>query len=337
MRKSFLLYISLFLCGLTACHPIEEFENSKRGNFDALWTAVDEHYCFFAEKDVDWNAVYEKYSPLVNEDLTSPQFFSICADMLAELRDGHTNLSSGFQTSYYRKWWSDYAQNYDARIIEENYLGFEYKQLGNVVYGKLPQNVAYVHIPSFSSGLQNANIDWILSSLKSCNGLILDLRDNGGGSMQYAENWVRHFILEERTVGYMVHKTGPDHDAFDEPYPITFQPLSSENYVWIKPVVLLTNRSTFSAGNYLVMCMRSLPNVTHTGATTGGGSGMPISLGIPCGWSVRMSAVRVLDSEKQITESGISPKQEYIVNMDPEKALNGIDTMLDFAISLINE
>ncbi len=335
MRKSLLLVISVLT--LSACHPIEEFGDDSRGTFEALWTAVDEHYCFFGEKDVDWDAVYQKYSPLVNEETSTTQLFGVCSDMLSELRDGHTNLSSSFETSYYRNWWSDYPQNYNARLIEQNYLGFEYKQLGNVTYGKLRQNVGYVGIPSFSSGLDNRNIDWILTQLNACNGLIIDLRNNGGGSMDYAENWVRHFILEEKTVGYMVHKTGPGHEAFDAPYPIKFKPLTADNYVWIKPVVLLTNRSTFSAANYVVMCMKSLPNVIHAGATTGGGAGMPMNLALPNGWNVRMSSVRVYDAGMKLTEAGISPDEGCAADLDPQLALDGIDTMLELAIRLINE
>ncbi|MCM1310811.1 MAG: S41 family peptidase [Bacteroides sp.] len=329
-----LLIISL---ALTSCHPIEEYDNTRTGTFKALWSAVDEHYCFFAEKDVDWDEVYDKYSPLITDKISATQLFGVCSDMLAELRDGHTNLSSGFETSYYRNWWSDYPQNYDSRLIQQYYLGFEYKQLGNVTYGKLRQNVAYVGIPSFSSGLGNSNIDWLLYQLNTCNGLILDLRNNGGGSMDYAETWVRHFILEEQTVGYMAHKTGPDHEAFDDPYPIKFEPLTADNYVWIKPVVLLTNRSTFSAANYVVMCMKSLPNVVHAGAATGGGSGMPLTLELPNGWSVRMSAVRIYDADMNLTEGGIEPDEGCAIDLDPQQALAGIDTMLELAIKLINE
>lgn len=337
MRKPLLHIISaLALCTAAgACHPIEEFSDDRLGDFNALWTAIDEHYCFFAEKDVDWNSVYAKYVPLVTDNMTSSQFFAVCADMVNELRDGHTNLTSGFETSYYRNWWSDYPQNFDLRLVQESYLRFEYKQVGNVTYGVLPENVGYVYIPSFNSGLGNSNIDWILADLNSCNGLIIDLRDNGGGSMANAEAWVRHFMLEERTVGYMVHKTGPGHDDFDSPYPIRIQPLKEANYVWVKPVVILTNRSTFSAANYMVMCMRALPNVIHAGATTGGGAGMPLTLDIPCGWSIRMSAVRVLDSNMQLTEEGITPAPEYTSVLDPAMALDGVDTMLESAIKLI--
>ena len=336
MKKLFLPAISLAVAaGLTGCHPIEEFQADNRGNFNALWTALDEHYCFFDEKDIDWNEVRAHYEPLVNEGLTQRQLFGVCAEMVNELRDGHTNLSSAFETSYYRNWWSDYPQNYDARLVEQNYLNFDYHQLGAVTFGILPQNVGYISIPSFSSGLGNGNIDWVLNSLSTANGLIIDLRDNGGGSMNLAENWVRHFIREPQTVGYMLHKTGPAHDAFSEPWPITFEPLGGNSMVWIKPVVILTNRSTFSAANYMVMCMRALPTVRHAGATTGGGAGMPMTWDLPNGWSIRMSSVRVTDSEMRSTEAGIAPSPGCAADLDPQQALLGRDTMLDLAISLL--
>lgn len=323
------------LTALTACHPLEDFSHDNRGDFEALWTAVDEHYCFFEEKGVDWDAVHAAYAPKVSNELSRTQLFSLCADMLAELRDGHTNLSSSFETSYYRRWWSDYPQNFNLRIIQENYFEFQYKQVGNVIYGMLPQNVGYVHIPSFSTGLSTNNIDRVLSDMLTANGLIIDLRNNGGGSMSYAEEWVRHFITKPLTVGYMVHKEGPGHSDFSEPYPIEFSPLEPGNVVWAKPVVVLTNRSTFSAGNYMVMCMRALPQVTHAGATTGGGSGMPMSFELPGGWSVRMSAVKVLDADGVSTEHGISPAEEFRVDMNPAEEADGRDTMLDFAIKLL--
>ena len=35
---------------LASCHHVEEYDGGMYGNFDALWSVVDEHYCFFAEK-----------------------------------------------------------------------------------------------------------------------------------------------------------------------------------------------------------------------------------------------------------------------------------------------
>ena len=53
MKKIYLLF--LMLLTLSACHEVEEWEDDPRGNFNALWTILDEHYCFFEEKNVDWN------------------------------------------------------------------------------------------------------------------------------------------------------------------------------------------------------------------------------------------------------------------------------------------
>lgn len=335
MQKLFLHIISLLTILLSACHPIDNFENNNRDSFNALWTIIDEHYCFFEEKNIDWNDIYDKYAPLVNESMSKTQLFYVCSSMINELKDGHTNLSSGFETSYYRQWWSEYPQNFNLRIIEENYLNFNYKQLGAVIYKMLPQNIGYIYIPSFSSALGAGNIDWILSDFRTANALIIDLRDNGGGMMSAAEEWVRHFITEEKTIGYFIHKNGPSHNDFDSPYPIKISPLTDGYQIWIKPVIIITNRSTFSAANHLVMCMKELPQVHHIGATTGGGAGMPYSQELPNGWGLRMSAVKVQNSKGEITEFGIKPDPNCEVNMSPIDEAQGIDSILEFAIDLL--
>jgi hypothetical protein len=336
MSRLIPLLLLPLLC-LSACHSVEDFDDTRHGNFEALWTAVDQHYCFFAYKDVDWQEVHDRYYPQVKESMTKAQLFELCSAMLDELRDGHTNLSSGFATSYYRAWWSDYPQNFDSRLVEQYYFNYHYTQLGSWWYAILPQNVAYLRVPTFSSGLGHSNIDWALYNMLSCTGLIIDLRDNGGGEMTNAQTLIQHFISTPTTVGYISHKTGTAHDAFSEPYPISLDPAPEGSMIWGKPVVLLTNRSTYSAANFFVMAMRGLPGVTHVGACTGGGAGMPYSSELPCGWGLRMSASIVYDSQMNITEFGIEPTAGCAVDLDSQAALSGTDTMLDFAINLITQ
>lgn len=331
-----IIYICLLLfCLLPACHPLPEHQDSPSGNFEALWRVIDEHYCFFEEKDIDWREIHDRYAPMVREDMTQRQLFSVCAAMLDELRDGHTNLSAPFATSYYRGWWSDYPQNFDLRLVEQYYFNFNYQQLGDIFYGILPSNVGYMRVPSFTVGIGHGNIDYILNYFNSCAGLIIDVRDNGGGNLSYAEVLASHFIPETTTVGYIMHKTGPGHDDFSEPFAIEYSPAPLGNVLWARPVVLLTNRSTFSAANFFVAVLRAMPNVTVAGATTGGGSGMPYSSELPCGWGVRMSAVSILDHQGRVTESGIEPDKGCAVGLDAVAALDGHDTMIDFAVKLI--
>lgn len=318
---------------LTGCHDIVEYENTAAGNFDALWTFIDTHYCYFDQKDIDWQAVGQKYRARASACRDQQALFNVMADMLAELRDGHVNLSSWFATSYYKKWWSDYPQNYNARIIEENYFSFDYTSLGPVIYGILPgHNIGYMHISTFSSGLGQGNIDAILHKFRACNGLIIDIRDNGGGELTNVEPYVRAFLTQTITAGYMIHKTGPGHNDFSTPYAYTYSPPGQPHTVWTKPVVVLTNRSTFSAANNFAAIMATLPQVTVVGDVTGGGGGMPISSEIPAGWTIRISACRILDPDGNDTENGISPTPGWHVDMDPQDAARGIDTILEAAI-----
>jgi C-terminal processing protease CtpA/Prc len=103
--------------------------------------------------------------------------------------------------------------------------------------------------------------------------------------------------------------------------------------MWGKPVIVLCNRSTFSAANIFVSVMKSLPNVTIVGATTGGGSGMPFSSELTNGWSVRFSASPLRDPEGNLTEFGVEPSDGCAVDMDLNATLEGHDTILDFAIN----
>ncbi len=322
---------------LSGCHSIESWDNDVYGNFDALWTVLDEHYCFFESKDVDWEEVGQRYRAQIDPEWDEKELFRHCAAMLDELRDGHTNLISWFDVSYYRKWWSDYPQNFNLRLIQQYYLNFDYHSGGGIIYKLLEErNVGYMRYSSFSAGFGDSFVDEMLLSMKDADGLIIDVRDNGGGDMTNVEKLVAHFLEEKTLAGYLVHKTGPGHRDFSEPYAYYFEPV--ENHVrWLKPVIVLANRSTFSAANNFVSVMKSLPHVAVVGATSGGGSGMPFSSEIPCGWSVRFSACPVYDADMKLTEHGVEPTQGGAIDMDPEEEAKGIDTILEFAIKVLND
>lgn len=338
MRNIFFItsLISAIFMGLTSCHKIEERADDPRGNFEALWSILDEHYCFFKEKGVDWDQVHDKYARRIGSEMTREELFIVCADMLDELRDGHVNLSAPFNTSYYRKWWSDYPQNFNKRLIEESYFNFNYRQSSGMIYGLLENNIGYIYYENFSATVGEGNLDSALNFLAAARGLIIDIRDNGGGSLTNVETLVARFIDRPTLVGYISHKTGPGHDDFSEPYAITYNPAGPGRVRWAKPVVVLTNRSTFSAANNFASVMKLLPGVRIAGATTGGGSGMPYSSEIPCGWSVRFSACSILNANGVSTEGGVTPTEGCAVDMDPQDALNGKDTMLEKAMELLN-
>ena len=300
-----------------SCVDIEERDDTATGNFEALWTILDEHYCFFDYKQkeygLDWNEVHEKYKVRVNDNMSSTQLFEVLCDMLGELRDGHVNLSSSMDYGRYWKWQENYPYNYSDSLIRQ-YLGTDYKIASGLRYRVLDDNIGYIRCASFESAIGEGNLDEALSYLLFCRGLIIDIRGNGGGDLTTAERLAGRFVQEKTLVGYMQHKTGTGHNDFSEMKEIYLEP--SSNVRWHKKVCVLTNRSVYSAANAFAVWMHCLPNVALVGDHTGGGSGMPMNNSLPNGWNVRFSACPMYDANKQQTEFGIDPDMKVDLTND---------------------
>lgn len=327
---------ALAVC-VSSCHESPDYKDDIYGNFDALVDIVDTHYCFFREKGIDWRATAAKYRQLIDEETNYVELFFICSALLDELKDGHVNLSSRFDTSYYREWWTAYPQDFNLRTVEENYLEFNWLTTSGIYYKQLPGEIAYLYYPSFSNIVSETSLDYILAILHKSRGLIIDIRDNGGGTLTNIDTFVGRFIKEKMVGGYILHKTGPGHDDFSDPYPIEYKPAESWHIMWDGPVVLLTNRSCFSAANDFTSVMKMLPNVTVVGAKTGGGGGMPFSSELPIGWSIRFSASPILNSHGECIEEGVGPTEGYEVHAPAEELAEGKDAILDKAIDMLKD
>ena len=326
-----LLPVFIGLLSLGGCIREEEFDNSPQGNFDALWTIIDERYCFLDYKQIDWDAIYDQYQPLITPDMSNDGLFEVLGNMLAELKDGHVNLSSASNTARYWNWYLDYPRNFNESVVE-GYLGRDYRIGGGAEYTLLDDNIGYIYYGDFSSGIGDGNLDEMLSYLSICNGLIIDVRNNGGGNLTYATKLAARFTNEKVLTGYIQHKTGKGHNDFSDPEPIYLEP--SNSIRWQKRVVVLMNRHSYSATNDFINSMRYLPNVTLMGDKSGGGSGLPFSSELPNGWGVRFSASPHLDAEGQHIEFGIDP--DVKLDMDAEDEARGIDTMIEAARALLN-
>ena len=326
------ILLVLFAVMMASCHEVE-YKNDPYGNFDALWASIDEHYCFFKYKDVDWKAVGERYRAKLQPKMTSKELFDVCSEMLKELKDGHTNLVSPWDVSRY--WiWEKYPVNYDQRVIDEHYLNFEYKKACGIKYGVLRNNYGYMYYGDFSVSIGEGNLDMILGALASCDGLVIDVRSNGGGLLTNVEPIVARFITEKIYAGAISHKTGPGHNDFSKPYDYYFSPAPNGRVKFSKPVVVLTNRASFSATNNFVSIMKSLPQVKVVGDVTGGGCGLPFTSEMPNGWSVRYSASAITDPSGNLTEFGVEP--DYKVDMTPQEIAEGRDAILEKAFEVLN-
>lgn len=327
MKKILRLFSFLFLAlSFTACVDEDVYEDSPLGNFEALWKIMDEHYCFFQEKGVDWDSVHAVYAPRFNAGMTDDQELEVLGNMLAELKDGHVNLFASFDYSRYWGFHEDYPKNY-SDTLARHYLGTDYRISNGFKYRILDDNVGYLRVSSFEDTIGAGNLEDILLYLQPCLGIIIDLRDNGGGMLTAAEALAARFTDKEILVGYMRHKTGKGHNDFSDMEEQTLKP--AKGIRWHKPVVVLTNRSVYSAANEFIKYMRHCPHVTIVGDRTGGGAGLPFSSELPNGWSIRFSACPMYDTDKQSTENGIEP--DIKVGLRTDDFLRGRDTMIETA------
>lgn len=335
--KRFACIVYIALSGLlifNSCIREDISGNTPEDNFEALWKIIDEQYCFLDYKNqeygLDWNEVHERYARRITSDMTWENLFEVLSDMVNELRDGHVNLSSSLATSQYREWFDSYPRNF-RDSIQSIYLGKDYTNSSGLTYSILENNIGYIYCSSFSSGIGDGNLDQTLNKLAICDGLIIDVRNNGGGNLTTAQKLAARFTNEKMLVGYMCHKTGPGHSDFSEPKPVYIEP--SDGIRWQKKVVVLTNRRSYSATNDFVNSMNQFPNVTIVGDKTGGGSGLPFSSEIPNGWSIRFSASPMFDPEMNQLEFGIDP--DVKVDMTSEDVQQGKDTIIETACKIL--
>jgi hypothetical protein len=332
MKKFIFLFFAFCLITLPSCDNDMEFDNTPRGNFDALWTILDRSYCFFEYKDIDWNAVYHKYSARITPDITNDALFKLMGEMLAELRDGHVNLIASHNITRYWRWHEDYPANFDINI-QRHYLGTgdDFGIAAGLRWRILEDNIGYIYYGSFSSGVGDGNLDQVLNRMAVCKGIIFDVRNNGGGSLVNVERIASRFFNERQHIGYISHKTGPGHNDFS---PLLPKYIESSNRVrYQKPVVVLTNRACYSATNQFVSIMKHAPNVTIIGDRTGGGSGLPFSSELPNGWSVRFSASPMFNANKEHIEFGVDP--DIFVSMSEDDMKKNIDTIIEKARGII--
>lgn len=334
--KNFLLLIALLLLP-TACITEDVPDNTPTGNFEALWKTLDEHYCFFDLKaeayGLDWNEVRTRYAKQVSDNLGERQLFEVLGNMTKELRDGHVNLYASHDVVRYGAWFDDYPANY-ADTLERVYLGRteDYAYSNGLKYRILDDNIGYIRCETFEYDFGDGNLHEIMRTLALCDGLIIDVRNNGGGQVTAAQTLASLFLNEKTLCGYMSHKTGTGHSDFSTPEAINIEPFVGLR--WQKPACILTNRSTYSAANCFVMYLKGLSNITVVGDVTGGGSGMPLNSELPNGWSLRFSACPMYDRNGQLTEQGIAP--DVKVDISSEDYARSVDTIIETARTLLH-
>lgn len=339
MKKILILLWPLLL---TSCMDELQFpENTYRSNFETLWKIIDQKYCYLETKHINWDSIHDVYENRLSQDtLSEMAFFDAMSSMLNELKDGHVNLYSSFDVSSYDAWYADYPLNFDSRIVKgDRYLGKNYRSINGLRYQKFTKmnnygymyDIGYIYYSDFSDNFTESNMKYIFDYFRDCHGLIIDVRNNGGGSADLSETLASYFFKRDTVSIYIQHKTGPGHNQFSPK--VAVPTFASTTLKWEKPVVVLANRLSYSATNMFVCRMKDAPLATIVGDVSGGGGGLPMSDELPNGWMVRFSASPMTSKTGETIEFGIAP--DIRVDMDSAHMAAGIDDIIEKGIEVI--
>ena len=153
----------------------------------------------------------------------------------------------------------DVAQQ--RRALAETHCGFRTAE-------QLDGNIGYLRLDSFDDpALCAATADSAMTSLAGTRALIIDLRENGGGTPEMVA-LVASYLFERRThLNDLWTRVTDSRASF-----WTRDSVAGRRFGGEKPVYVLTSAHTFSAAEEFAYDLQSLKRATIVGETTGGGA-----------------------------------------------------------------
>ena len=299
-------------------------------NFDVLWQTFDEHYAFFAKRNVDWNSIRSEYRPRAAAARSDDELFKVFSSMLARLKDAHVHLDAPEMQFQAMREQQPTTPDADGivptrralqRALKDYVTGpstpLLHPAIGvgqqRVWYGRLTPDTGYIvvfamggfedEVINSDANAQSAQrvFQQIAADLAGVSGVVLDLRYNQGG---YDPVSLALAGLFTDRAGLAFRKSARGSSM--KPYAITLQPAPPPRLV--VPVAVLISKYTVSAAESAAAMFRTLPNATLIGQPTEGALSDVLEKKLPNGWRVTLSNEIFLDADGGSPEGvGILP------------------------------
>ena len=326
-------------------------------NFDRLWNEFHDRYAFFEIKSVNWNDVYKKYRPLINEKTTNDRLFTVCNKMLLELKDGHVGLvqydrnkkiirasddgSPSILLSKFpfnRELNPNLYQLFDltkSTLIKNGFADFT-KSKSKILQYSTSKDYGYLLIQAMEGFKANELVSFIdeaIESFKDKKGVVIDIRINGGGSDNNSHKIASRFVDRTRTAYYKkTRKKGTNNFTQLK----TKYLKSSGKQQFTKPIIILTSDFTASAADVFTLMMKELPYVTVIGDNTQGIFSDIYSFSLPNKWRVNLSHQQYFSvSMKNYEGIGVQPDIKLLNEL--EDITRGKDLLIVKAIEVLNK
>lgn len=331
-----LTLVILLIC--TACvSPADTQELSEpEENFEALWQTFDRNYGIFTAKKVDWDALYQIYRPQVTPETADNELFDIMSNLLGHLNDNHVRLRAGEKLYRSGILGEMEMEDFSLDLIKEKYLKgkFETRVRDIFTYGWVDDDIGYFHFKGFGRYDQSREtIDTIIDAFKDAKGVIVDVRQNGGGDDRVGKLIADRFADRKRHYMTTYERNGPEHDDFGPPRYWYTEPDGPRQFK--KTVVLLTHRFSISAAENFALAMRVIPHVTVLGDATSGVFADVYGDQLPNGWQFSVPYTLFVDYTGFCWE-GIGVPADIRQTNTKADIEQGLDRVLELAMDLIH-
>ncbi|MEV7388541.1 S41 family peptidase [Streptomyces sp. NPDC091215] len=257
--------------------------SDPRASFDVFWQSFEENYPFFAAKGIDWRAVRNHYRPLVHRDTTRSELFDIFSRMITPLHDAHVLVQDGNRHYGVGRPGTDVpGPELDAKV-KKFVIDRDLKEAtdrqdfadGLITFADLGNGLGYLRISDFDgydpdddaysadlTALGRA-LDTVLTPVRArtMQGLIIDLRINGGGSDALGIH-IAERLTDVPYVAYSKRARNNPADPNRHTRPEPIQVVPARGPLYTGPVALLTSGSTISAGETFTQALIDRPGRT---------------------------------------------------------------------------
>ena len=166
--------------------------------FKEFWEIYDRYYPLMYRKGINWQTVYDSYYPKIKSTTTDDELFTMLKEIMNQkIKDGHSSITYDSDEDSYSP---EVNLNIQSMVANQlpNLVTFvnNSDQNSYLSYGTVNSNsnVAYLQSKTFEpindddSEFENYKkiVDEALSFAKDKDGVIIDLRTNGGGQSSYA-------------------------------------------------------------------------------------------------------------------------------------------------------
>lgn len=198
----------------------------------------------------------------------------------------------------------------------------------NPIYSeKLENNIGYLEITSFDEGVaEDFKSKYLALKEQGIKGLVIDLRDNGGGLVDEALKIVDYIVPKNQTTLITVDKDGKEEVS-----------KSKEDRLVEEPVVVLVNSSSASASEIMAGALKDLKCATIVGTKTYGKGVIQQLLTLSNGAGLKITVEEYYTPNKtKINKVGITPDYEVLLETSiTREPTDANDTQLNKAKEIL--